>query len=107
LDLSGTFNVSIINALWSLITGDKLDLEDAKSNKVVSSLNHLVRNATPISPVAAALPHPTMAKWPLFSTMSGFALLKPTFVHIVDLITPYVDNHRFQSHQLIVTTNNC
>jgi len=102
LELAGTFNVSIINALWSLITGDKLDLADVKSNNVVSALNHLVRNASPISPVAAALPNPTMAKWPVFSKMSGFDLLKPTFVQIVDLITPYVENHRFQSHQYSV-----
>ena len=107
LDLAGTFNVSIVNALWSIITGDKLDLEDFQSNVVVSSLNHLVRNATPISPVAAALPHPTMAKWPVFSKMSGFTIIKPTFEHIVDLITPYVDNHRFPLHSpLIVIANS-
>ena len=28
IQLAGTFNVSIVNALWAIITGEKLQLDD-------------------------------------------------------------------------------
>jgi hypothetical protein len=37
--LPGSFNVSIVNALWTIVTGEKLDLEDPTLDKVVASMN--------------------------------------------------------------------
>jgi hypothetical protein len=47
--------------------------------QVVKDMNRLVRSVTPLSPVSAALPHPSMAKWPILNKMSGFATINNTF----------------------------
>ena len=94
LNMSGMFNVSIVNALWSLITSEKLDHNDPALARIVSKVNYLVRNATPISPVAAALPDPRMSKWPFLNKISGMDILKSTFESIVEMVEPYVENHR-------------
>jgi methyl farnesoate epoxidase/farnesoate epoxidase len=94
LSLSGTFNVSIVNALWSIITGEKLDMENPASKKVVDSINHLVRNANPLSPLTAALPHPSMAKWPILSKLTGFSLMKNTFGPGTQMMFPYAEEHK-------------
>ena len=57
-------------------------------------MNKIVRNVSPLSPVAAALPHPSMAKWPGLSKLSGFSMIKETFTHAFEVLTPYYDEHK-------------
>ena len=94
LDLAGMFNVAIVNSLWSLITSEKLDHDDPALLKIVAQINHVVRNANPISPIAAALPDPRMSKWPLLSKLSGYYLLEGTFGSLLGLIEPYLKEHK-------------
>ena len=60
IDLSGTLGVSIVNALWALIVGERFDLEDPKLLKVVHSMDQLIHGSSPSSPLAAILPSPAM-----------------------------------------------
>jgi hypothetical protein len=53
-------NVSIINSLWTIMTGERLDLDDPDLAKVVDWVDQLLHGASPISPVVAVLPHPSM-----------------------------------------------
>ena len=52
--------VSIINALWAILVGERLDLDDPNLAKVVQSVDELLHGASPVSPVVAILPHPSM-----------------------------------------------
>ena len=94
IDLAGTFNVAIVNALWSIITSEKLDMEDPTHKKLVDSINHLVRTTNPLSPLTAVLPRPSMAKWPILSRLTGFGTLKNTFGPAIQVMLPYVEEHR-------------
>ena len=60
VDLSGTMNVSIINALWSIMVGERLELEDPNLLKVVDSIDQLLHGASPVSPLVAIFPHPSL-----------------------------------------------
>ena len=60
IDLSGTLGVSIVNALWAIIVGERFDLEDPKLLKVVHSMDQLIHGSSPSSPLAAILPSPAM-----------------------------------------------
>jgi cytochrome P450 len=84
----------ILQSFMKLIIGEKLDLEDPALIKIVDSLNYLVRNANPLSPLTAALPHPAMAKLPILSKLTGYDLLIDTFKPLVQLMQPYVEDHR-------------
>ena len=65
INLAGTMNISIVNALWSILVGEKLDLEDPNLIKVVTLVNALVNGPSPQNAVTAMLPHPKMASWPV------------------------------------------
>ena len=77
-----------------MITGEKLDLEDPNLIKIVDSFNYLVRNANPLSPLTAALPHPAMSKLPILSKLTGYDLMIDTFKPLVQLMQPFVEEHR-------------
>ena len=94
IQFSGTYNASIINALWSIITGQKFDLDDPAFHKLVSELNKVVRNASPLSPVAAILPHPSMAKWPILDKLSGYKAFKQTMGHAYQILMPHYEEHK-------------
>jgi hypothetical protein len=60
IDMSCTMSVSIVNALWAIIVGERFDLEDPKLLHVVESINKLINGSNPSSPLGAILPSPAM-----------------------------------------------
>ena len=84
-------NLSIINALWVILVGEKFKLDDPKLNEVVKLFDELFRKtAGTFSPFASLLPHPSMAKWPIFKEFFYFEQSKMTFdATQVNLISHY------------------
>ena len=73
-------NLSIINALWVILVGEKFELDDPKLIKVVELFDDLFREtAGTFSPFASLLPHPAMAKWPIVNKFFYFDKAKKTF----------------------------
>jgi hypothetical protein len=65
IDLNWSMNISVLNALWSILVGEKLDLDDPKLKSVIEMFDNLLKiNSGATSPVMAILPHPSMAKLP-------------------------------------------
>ncbi len=89
-------NVSILNALWSILVGEKLDLDDPKLAKIIQMFDYLFREVdNPGSPAFALLPHLSMAKWPGIRTVTGFDASQKTFkVTTEDFIEPYILEHK-------------
>jgi len=44
--------------------------------------------------VAAALPHPSMAKWPILNKISGFSIMHQTFSEAFPVLTPFFEEHK-------------
>jgi len=53
--LSLIFNISVVNALWKIITGKTLELDDPKLKQIVKGLDDLVKNNS-LSPLFLMLP---------------------------------------------------
>ena len=93
VNLAGTMNISIVNALWAILVGEKLDLEDPNLVKVVTLVNNLINGPSPMNVTTAIMPHPIMATWPGIRLLSGHKRAMQTFDAIFEMVEPYVDEH--------------
>ena len=73
INLMGTMNISIVNALWQIVTGEKLEIEDPNLIKIAKLLNDFLITVSlnGANPLALFLPR-SMTKWPLLDSLSGF-----------------------------------
>ena len=57
-------NISIVNSLWALLTGEKLPLNDPKLQDIVEKLNAFFNNSSdPSAALASFFPYPPMIHW--------------------------------------------
>ena len=95
VNLDRVMNISILNALWVILVGEKLDLDDPKLVLIIKLFDNLNRtSAGPTSPVAAILPHPSMSKWPVLRELTGFQAIYDSFNGPKDFIEPYIKQHQ-------------
>jgi cytochrome P450 len=60
-------NISILNALWAMLTGEKLPLSDPKLRNIVEKFNaFFTESSNPSSAMASMFPHPQMIRWRIF-----------------------------------------
>ena len=91
-----TMNILVINSLWIIIiTGKKLELEDPHLAKILEMFDKFFRALSPSgsSPVDLILQR-SMTKWPILDSFSRFKTTKSLMDSIVDLMTPYVEDHK-------------
>jgi len=88
-------NISILNALWSILVGEKLELEDPKLAHIIELFDELlkVNDGTSLS-LIPLLPHPSMAKWPCLRKITGIDQLFKTCAAMTDFIEPYINEHQ-------------
>ena len=73
VNLLGTMNVSIVNALWSIVTGEKLEIDDPNLKGIVRILNEFLNSVSLSGTSALALLLPRrMNQWPVLDKLSGF-----------------------------------
>ena len=66
-------NISILNAMWLILVGEKLDLDDPKLHKIIRLIDELNRTVSGLtSPLVMLLPHISMVKWPILRQLTGF-----------------------------------
>ena len=93
--MNRTMNISILNALWSILVGEKLDLDDPKLAKIIQMFDGLFReNSGPASPILAILPFPSMGKWPVLRDLTGVDTALKTFKATQEFIEPYITEHK-------------
>ena len=87
-------NISVVNALWSIVTGQRLDFNDSGQQRVVNLISNFIVTVTLTGNnlFAAFLPQ-FMIRWPVFDYMSGYKLQKEGNDAMVDLINPYIEDH--------------
>lgn len=87
-------NISIVNALWCIITGQRLDIDDPGQQRVVTLINNFLVTITLSGNnlFAAFLPK-FMIRWPVIDYLSGYKVQKDGNDAMVDLISPYIEEH--------------
>ena len=88
-------NISVLNALWVILVGEKLDLDDPKLDTIIRLFDDLNRtSAGPTSPLQAILPHPSMAMWPVLRKLTGFEVVYDSFWKTGEYVEPYIKEHQ-------------
>ena len=93
--LDNTLNLSIVNALWAILVGEKLPLNDPKVNEIVNNLNKVIKQSIGSSGgrrLAALLPHPKLIL--LFRKSLGIDV----FVETTKMLTSMVEN-QIEAHK--------
>ena len=90
--LDNTLNLSIVNALWAMLVGEKLPLDDPKLQRIVKNFNTLIRESRGGSRMAAMLPHPKMIL--LFRKSLMLDLFQETFNDLASMIQRQIEEHK-------------
>lgn len=85
-------NLSIVNALWYLLTGEHFDLEDAKLQAIVAKFDAVLRLELKNTPLSIFLE----GVWPdlVKLTSPGFGHMTDLFTDIKDLVKKSLDEHK-------------
>ena len=93
-DLNRITNVSIVNALWFILVGERLELTDPKLLELMSGIDSILRGNGGSTSIANLLPHPSMALWPGIKKLTGFDKTIKVFQDMQEFIKPYLEQHK-------------
>lgn len=93
IDLNRTTNISIVNALWGILVGERLELTDPKLHQLLTAFDNLIRGNAGSSTIANLLPHKSMALWPGLKKLTGFDKNEKVFQGIAQFVEPYLTQH--------------
>lgn len=85
-------NVSIVNALWVLLVGEELSLDDPRLKSIVSNFDDFLRAQTRMSIVQQLLQSISPEFTKLFN--KNFHEFSGLFSNIKQLVKPYIDEHQ-------------
>ena len=90
--LGNTLNLSILNALWAILVGEKLPLNDPKLLKVVTGTNNFIRESSGLNRWASMVPNP---RWLLlFKKKLNLHLLEELMGGITAIIEEQIKEHQ-------------
>ena len=98
--LDNTLNLSVINSLWAILTGEKLELKDEKLLEMVSLFNKTVKNVKNIGNLFLALtPAWCIRKNPVFDSEknSGLDIWKEALQSLSSILEEQVETHKATS----------
>ena len=90
--LGNKLNLSILNALWAILVGENLPLNDPKLLQIVESVNEFIRTSSGLNRWANMLPYPRMLL--LFKNTLKLNVLEEVFRGISDMIEEQVVKHK-------------
>ena len=64
IDIGLKMNISVLNSLWAILTGEKLPLNDPKLQNIVERFNDFfAKSSDPSAALASFFPYPPMIRW--------------------------------------------
>ena len=91
--LDNTMNLSVINSLWSILTGEKLPIMDPKLVKIVSDFNASLSNIKNINNIMLPLSPRPMIRLPLVQRIVGLHLWRDALKNLTNIIEARADEH--------------
>ena len=82
VDFCERFNLSLLNVLWAVVSGERYKHDDAKLKKLITAVNMIIRRGNPLR---AAIPVPKILL-AIFPSLTGFLGIPPA-----DLFAPLQD----------------
>lgn len=94
-NLDQTLNISILNALWAILVGEKLNLNDPKLHKTMKAFDDVMRTSEgPTCALANVIPFPKLLLMPGLKQVLKMDDLQSVFEMIIDLIKPTLERHQ-------------
>ena len=88
-------NIAILNALWAILTGEKLGINDPKALKTVTVLAELIEHGPgPRPPISHLLPSYSMLKWKILYPLTRRDLQLEVFGRVAKMIQQCVQAHK-------------
>ena len=95
VNLNQTMNISILNALWNILVGEKLEYNDPKLKKIVHTIDDFLRSAEgPTSVIQNIVPFPELLMLPGIKKLVGFDKLEHVFTQILNLVKSQLKDHK-------------
>ena len=87
--------ISVVNSLWQILVGEKLELDDPKLLDIVDTISTFAQKASnPQNPIGEMLPHPALVKLPILRDLAGLEIAKETFEKVASMISKYIKEHQ-------------
>ena len=94
ISLHNTMNISIINALWSILTGEKLLLNDPKLLKIVSSFSDTVKDVKSIGNLFLSLSPVHLMRWKITEKNAGLDKWKDALQNMTSVLEEQMKEHK-------------
>jgi len=96
LNLQRKVNVSVLNALWGMLVGEKLSLQDPRLIRIVELFDKVLRGQGVSGALATMLPFPEMMRWPVIYNLLGVDVETSfeTMHEMQSLVETYVQDHK-------------
>jgi len=85
-----TMNASIVNALWTIMVGESLEMNNPKLSRICHVVNKAAQGDGVMSLFGTMLPFPFLAKMPFLRKWSGVEDWFKATQAVQDLIIPHV-----------------
>ena len=84
-----TFNLSVVNALWTVVTGSRLSLDDPKLIKLVARVDELMQMSSSVS-LVNMIPSSRF----VIPDLSGWTKTKEIMGNLIDFLSVDVKDHQ-------------
>ena len=96
--LTGIMEVAVVNTLWAILVGEKLEFNDPHSMKIVKCMDKLVRESPDFRPpISYFLPSQSMLKWKIFEPFTKRSDYEKVNQDIYDILASILNKH-IKSH---------
>ncbi len=91
VSMSNIINISILNALWFILVGENLEIDDPTARKLVKNFDNLLRlTEGPTGVLVNMLPNPNLALLPGLKQFIGLDYVEKAFGEVADFLRKYM-----------------
>ena len=92
--MDNSMNLSVINSLWSILTGEKLPIMDPKLVKIVSDFNASLSNIKNINNLMLPLAPRNNIREPWVQNIVGLHLWRDALINLTNVIEASINEHK-------------
>ena len=93
VDLGQTFNVSVFNALWVIMVGEKFELDDPELKTIVETLQNYLKESDNLKPIISQILPKFVFNLPIFNNLHQIRLIKETIRQVSKIVESRMEAH--------------